>query len=141
AGNVPGAVEINHLSQSGDKIGASVWMDRRMLQAGYMAEHVSQSFGQLKNERRLALVVAGGFTNNELQPEGLTMQQGDIVNAVLLPDRDGLVIVQSDGGIRVLNLKDSELKLPLTPTTVQTIQNPLQHIEAYAQLLEWSRTR
>lgn len=138
AGN-PNAVTINHLSLGANKIGASIWMDRRSVRAGYMAQDVYQGFGRLRRGTHLAMVAAGGFTNNEGQPEGLTMQQGEIVNAVLLPDRDGLVIVQNDGGIRVLNLKDSELKLPLTPTTVLKIENPLEHIEAYAQLLDWSR--
>lgn len=59
-----------------------------------------QNQGDLDTEGLLA-ATTGGFVNAEGLPEGLTLQNGQLLNARLLPNRHGVVIVDPGGGLRV----------------------------------------
>ena len=124
--------------------GHTIWLRRPQISSTYFAyQNVSSKFRQWasKQGKTVVLATTGGFTNTNRQPEGLTIENGQIVNAVLMPDRDGLVIVSKDGGISVVNLKRTAIKLSVGTQDVLTIDNPLSSLIAYSKLLQWSRER
>lgn len=138
------AVNIFSIQDKNKKsvIGHAVWLRRPQSKANYFAyRNVTAKFQQwdARNKKTVILAATGGFTNIHKKPEGLTVEKGTIVNAVLMPDRDGLVIVHDSGGISVINLKRDTIKLSLGPKSVLTIENPLQSLIAYSQLLDWCR--
>lgn len=123
-------------------IGYAVWLRRPNIKATYFAyQNVSSKFRTWaqRNSKQVVLAMTGGFTNTLGQPEGLTVEGGNIVNAVLMPDRHGLIIVHDSGGISVVNLRSSTIKLPMSATEVLEIKNPLQSLIAYSQLLDWCK--
>lgn len=131
---------MNIRDEKGKEIGHSIWMQRPYLKAKYFAfQDVSNKFYQYKNQEDIILATTGGFTNSFHQPEGLTVENGNIVNAVLMHDRHGLVMVRESGGINVLNLKRDKFHLPLGNKKVKTINNPLESLVAYSELLSWCR--
>jgi hypothetical protein len=97
---------------------------------------VYKRFDEFRHHAPVVLAATGGFTNRLNQPEGLTAESGNIVNAVLMQDRHGLVIVD-EGGIQVLNLKRPTFRLPKGGPV---IDNPLEDLLAYSQLIGWSRS-
>lgn len=133
--------EVLLLLRRGELIGSSFWFDRHGCRAAYLATDVPRDYPPFFRANHVLAVVAGGFTNSFSQPEGLTLQSGNIVNSVLMPDRHALVLVEPEGGIRVLNLRQARIDLPLGANKTKTIQNPLGNLLAYAELLEWCRAR
>ncbi len=126
------------------EIGHSVWLRRPRMKATYFAyRNVTAKYRQWasNNRKTVALATTGGFTNIHRKPEGLTVENGQIVNAVLMPDRDGLVIVHNGGGISVINLKRNSIKLSLGAQNVLTMENPLRSLIAYSKLLHWCKTQ
>ncbi|GAK61317.1 uncharacterized protein U27_01217 [Candidatus Vecturithrix granuli] len=127
-----------------NNIGHAVWLRRPDTRSNYFAYgNVTPKFRQwaTRSNKTVILATTGGFTNIHNKPEGLTVDAGTIVNAVLMPDRDGLVIVHDSGGISVINLKRDTIKLSLNPQEVLTIENPLHSLIAYSKLLDWCRQR
>ncbi len=123
-------------------IGHAIWLRRPGLKAVYFAyQNVTAKYRQWakRYNKTVALATTGGFTNVHRKPEGLTIENGTIVNAVLMPDRDGLVIVHKSGGISVINLKRTAIKLSLGSQAVLTIDNPLHSLIAYSKLLHWCK--
>jgi len=117
-------------------IGQSVWMNRRYVHANYIAtNNVYKEYQLLRSKKNVVLASAGGFTNQRGLPLGLTIEKGKVVNAILRYDRDGLLLVQKNGGIRVLNLKRGEFHLP---GLKKPIGNPLNSLMAYSDLLNWA---
>ncbi len=136
------AVHIFAMQENGKTppIGHAVWLRRPTMKSTYFAHgNVSTQYQQWASRHKKIPVLAttGGFTNIHRKPEGLTIENGQIVNAVLMPDRDGLVIVHKGGGISVVNLERTTIKLSLGTQTVLTIENPLQSLIAYSKLLHW----
>ena len=122
------------------QIGQTVWLQRPNIKAHYFAfQNVAQKYQNFKKNNKVVLATTGGFTNSHRKPEGLTVENGNIVNAVIMHDRHGLVIVQKTGGIRVLNLKRSSFDLPIGPNKVKKIDTPLNSLVAYSELLEWCK--
>lgn len=123
-------------------IGHTVWLRRPDTRSNYFAYgNVTPKFRQwaTRYKKTVILATTGGFTNIHNKPEGLTVEAGTIVNAVLMPDRDGLVIVHDNGGISVINLRRDTIKLSLGSQSVLTIENPLHSLVAYSKLLDWCR--
>lgn len=140
--SLPPGVSVYTLSHRGERVGSAIWLPRPQLKANYLAAgNVSASYRALASSRSVALFMTGGFTNSQRQPEGLTVDRGTIVNAVLMPDRHGLVIVEESGGIRVINLQRERIQLPMGPQHTQEIGNPFTSLTAYSHLLAWCRTR
>jgi hypothetical protein len=139
---LPPSVSVYKLSNRGEQVGSAIWLPRPQLKANYLAAgNVSASYRELKGTHAVALFMTGGFTNSQRQPEGLTVDHGTIVNAVLMPDRHGLVIVEESGGIRVINLQRERIQLPMGPQNTVEIGNPFSSLTAYSSLLSWCRTR
>lgn len=134
---------IQDSSQAIPEIGHCLWLVRPNVKATYFAHKTRQTvFQRYRNwirGKQVILATTGGFTNQFRQPEGLTIEKGEIVNAVLMPDRHGLVIVHDSGGISVINLKRDEIKLSLGPATVLPIKNPLHSLIDFSKLLEWCK--
>jgi hypothetical protein len=134
-------LEIFLLRRGSEIVGSSFWFDRRVYRAAYLANDVPREYPLFLQTNHVAMVAAGGFTNSYGQPEGLTLQAGNVVNSVLMPDRHALVLIEPEGGIRVLSLRQERLELPLGANKTKAIENPLNNLLAYAELLEWCRTR
>jgi len=133
------SVNIYKVLDNQTEIGQAVWLVRPHISTSYFAyQNVPQKFWNFKSTNSVVLATTGGFTNNQAQPEGLTVENGNIVNAVLMPDRHGLITVQN-GGINVINLKKSTIRLKTGTKTSIPIDNPLYSIIAYSQLLKWCR--
>lgn len=127
-------------SASQSRIGFAIFFRRPDVHARYFADRASSRFHQTRQNGRVLLAATGGFTNNYSIPEGLSVEEGRLVNAVLMPDRHGLVLVQPSGGIRVLNLKRSRIDLPRrNGRGTQTIRNPLESLIDYSRLIQWCR--
>jgi hypothetical protein len=139
---MPPSVSVYALANRGERVGSAIWLPRPQLKANYLAAgNVSASYRELKTTHNVALFMTGGFTNSLRQPEGLTVDRGTIVNAVLMPDRHGLVVVEESGGIRVINLQRDKIQLPMGPQNTLEIGNPFSSLTAYSRLLSWCRTR
>lgn len=132
------AVEIYKLYLSNTEIGQAILLKRSVIKAEYLAfGNVPSEYDAFRNNHHVVLATTGGYTNSSHQPEGFTTEQGNIVNPVMMPDRDGLAMV-SDGGINVLDLNNDKF---LLPGGGPTIKNPLNSLLAYAQLLEWCKNK
>lgn len=106
------------LSKNGKEIGTVLVASRNQTGVGYLATKArngesldSKAIQRVKslNSSMIALT-AGGFTSSAGTPEGLTFQDGQVVNAALGPAH-ALVIVKKDGAIIVADLND-EFYLP-----------------------------
>lgn len=130
------AVKVYKLLLNNKDIGQAIWLDRRGIQASYIAfENVPARYNSFKANNKVILATTGGYTNTSHQPEGFTTEEGNIVNPIMMPDRHGLVML-SKGGINVLDLKNKSFQLP---DGGPVINNPLDSLLAYAQLLEWCK--
>jgi len=129
---------IFFLSKEQKIIGEIIWLKRPQYKAHYFAKgNVYSKYKNFlsKNNLNPRIVMTGGFTNSNRQPEGLTIEKGNIVNAVLMHDRDGLIIVRDNGGINVINLKRGKFILPKTNIQI----DPLNNIMDYSKLIKWSK--
>jgi hypothetical protein len=131
---------IFYLSKDTQRIGEIIWLERPIYKAHYFAKgNVYTKYKDFlsNNNLKSRIVVTGGYSNSFGQPEGLTIENGNIVNAVLMPDRDGLVIIEKNGGIRAINLKNGSFILP----KMNGIKiDPLSNIIDYAKLIKWSKS-
>ena len=131
-----GSVSMFNIKDASGPIGYCVWMQRPLIKANYYAAgkvaNKFHNFRKSKGPQNIVLATTGGFTNSQRQPEGLTVDKGEIVNAVMLPERHGLVIVQNDGGIRVTNIR----KPFLLPGIGYKI-DPLNSLLHYSELINW----
>ncbi|MEN8218031.1 MAG: hypothetical protein ABFS56_17010 [Pseudomonadota bacterium] len=139
------AVNILSVKKDNKHIGYSIWLKRPDIKAKYFAYKTNQQTVTQKykhwvatQNKKVVLVTSGGFTNNSSQPEGLTVESGNIVNGVLMPDRDGLVIVEKNGGIRVINLKRKTVKLPTGHGQAFNL-SPNKNLIDYSKLLNWCK--
>ena len=126
-------VRIFRLTDGKKSIGHSIWLSRPFLKVKYYADN--NVFKKYQSSQKVILATTGGFSNILHQPEGLTIENGNIVNAVLMRDRHGLVLV-NEGGINIINLKNESFRLPKS----KTIVNPLNSLLAYSELLDWGKT-
>ncbi len=136
------AVHVYKLTSrsDGSQIGYAIFLRRPELKARYFAyKDVVGKFRRIQKNASVVLATTGGFTNNLRQPEGLTAERGNVVNAVLMPDRHGLVLVDDTGGISVINLKRKIIHLRNGPNSLLRITNPLTSLISYSKLLAWCK--
>lgn len=125
----------------GKTIGHVIWMQRPNVRACYFSYSESGSVSaeflswRARTRAHLVAVTTGGYTNSANRPEGLTAQNGYIVNPVLMPDRDGLVVVDPKGGILVANLQLNEFILPQLATPL-SLRKSVVSLMAF---IEWLR--
>jgi hypothetical protein len=119
----------------GNPLGQAVFVRRPGASADYLADDLVQ---RLRAMPKRMIAMTGGFTNNYQKPEGLTIDHGTLVNAVIMHDRDALVLVERGGGIRVLDLDRPVIKLP-NSTGMLEIENPRGSLIAFSELLDWAR--
>ncbi|MBK9328011.1 MAG: hypothetical protein IPM95_01600 [Sphingobacteriales bacterium] len=138
--NTPAVRTYGLITTDGKTIGESIWLTRKDSLQEYIDAHyfaagdiVSKHERQKKDES-LIIVSSGGFNNILEQPDGFTVEGGAIINTVISPYRHGLVML-SDGGINVLNLKNSHFTIP----SGQPISNPLTTVKGYAEMVKWAK--
>lgn len=132
-----GEVRIERIADHEDRFqGHALWLRHGDSHAHYFAQgNVTGQLEHLAQTSEVMVATAGGFTNYLKQPEGLTVEEGVIVNSVIQPDRDGLLMLTREFGVNALSLKEATLMLPDS----QVIENPLHSLTAYAQLTDWCR--
>jgi hypothetical protein len=134
------AVEVYALNDGRNQVGQVIWLLRPAVRVDYLADgRVGARYQQRKTSGGVVLATSGGYTslrNGIKKPDGLTIEAGRVVNAIVMPDRDGVVMV-SQGGINVLNLDEQTFLLP----GGDGIQNPLASLVAFAHLLDWAKRR
>lgn len=132
-----GQVRIEQIiDSSGENQGQALWLRDGDSHVHYFAQgDVLEQLEVLKQSSQVMVATAGGFTNYLKQPEGLTVDQGQIINSVVQPDRHGLLILTREFGTMALSLEDEILLLP----DGRAISNPLNSLIAYAELLDWGR--
>ena len=118
----------------GEDVGQAIWLRRPDIKASYLAHgRVGNRYHAAAKAGGVVLVTTGGFTNAQSLPEGLTIDAGRLVNAMIMHDRHGLVMV-SNHGINVLNLREHGFQLPRG----RLIGNPLASLVDYSELLRWA---
>jgi hypothetical protein len=132
-------VEIYAIREADKTVGYSIWMQRPTVKVAYFASGKAyerySAFAKNVGNSDCILATTGGFTNAQKQPEGLTIDAGKMVNAVLKPERHALVIVEKDGTMRVENLK----KGLLLPSNQRQI-DPLSSLRDYSALIAWAKS-
>ena len=110
-----GEMTIKRLYQGAQEIGSTVWLKRGSdkIKAKYFAYgQVSQKYSAFNQQ--IILACAGAFTERSgatLQPQGLTVDNGAIVNRDLNGTMDGLVIVYQTGGIVISDIEKDWLSV------------------------------
>ncbi len=106
-----GDVIINTLRNGSAEIGHSLWLNRKNgnVKAKYFAhtengKSVSERFNQWKTGRKIILYCSGAYTTSGDLPEGLTIDNGNLVNRNINGTTDALVVVEAVGGIRIADM-------------------------------------
>ena len=123
------------IDSSGKSIGHSIWLETAMIKSKYFALSAFDQYSEFQKKHTVFLATTGGFTTNfnGIKPDGFTVDNGVLSNAILLHDRHGLVMF-SDNGIKVLNLKFN-FQLP----DGEQMESPLNSILTYSKLLKWCK--
>lgn len=128
-------VSIFAINQGGNIIGKSIWMSRPEIKAKYFASgNAYKGFYNFALHNKVLFFTSGGYSNNFREPEGITIENGDIINSVILPGRDALVIVEKNGGLRVCNL-GARFSLPNLRRKI----NPRNSLIDYTYFINWCR--
>lgn len=132
-------VEIFNLKDknSNRSIGHSVWMRAPRIKVQYFASSAVNQFRSFKNQQHVVLATTGGYTTNfggSKKPDGFTLENGKLINAVLLHDRHGLAVF-SNNSVQAINLKANKIKLP----NGDILDSPFESLAAYSQLLKWCK--
>jgi hypothetical protein len=131
-------VEIYAIKEADKTVGHSIWMQRPSVKVAYFASGKAyerySSFAKKVGNSDCVLATTGGFTNAQHQPEGLTVDNGKMVNAVLKPERHALVVIEKDGTMRVANLRNG-----IWLATQQRQINPLSSLRDYSALIGWAK--
>lgn len=137
SGNGDHLVDVYSLRSGNNLIGYSVWLRRPDVKATYFALSANVQYNNFKGSNSVVLATSGGYTTNLteqiVRPDGFTVEGGKLSNAVILHDRQGLVMF-SNGSIRMFNLKDS-IRLP----SGERLESPLKNIMTYSRLLQWCK--
>jgi len=96
-----------------------IWMSRKndRVRAKYFAapdyngNNVQKRYQSWSKGMSIILVSSGAYLNDQALVEGLTIDNGVVVNRTLTDKVDGLVIVYATGGIAVTNLDNGDLTL------------------------------
>lgn len=105
-------VKIYELSRNGEKIGHSVWLYRtgKNVKAKYFAykqdgKSIAERYNEWKTGKKIISYCSGPYTAQDYEkPQGLTIDNGNIVNRNIDTALDALVIVEAVGGVRVADL-------------------------------------
>lgn len=131
-------VEIYSIKEADNVVGYSIWMQQPSVKVAYFASGKAyerySDFAKNIGNKNCVLATTGGFTNAQHQPEGLTIDNGKMVNAVLKPERHALVVVEKDGNMRVMNLRQG-----FWLASIQRQVNPLSSLRDYSALISWAK--
>lgn len=124
---------------SNKNLGYSIWIDKDYINTKYFADEgtaftVYERFSEFNtNKKNIILAASGGFINKFKQPEGLTAENGKIINASLLYDRDALLLFDNYNIERLINLKLNTIKF----NDNLTINNPREDLKSYSLLIDY----
>ena len=119
-----GDVRLYSMYEDGEWIGNSIWLSRKSkkVKAKYFASgsNVAGRYKSWSSTKTIVTYCSGAFADNlidkytsigSIDPVGLNVDNGIIVNKIVDPNMDAIVIVQATGGIVVSNIKDGNLTL------------------------------
>lgn len=137
-------VKTYTLRDDGDRIGHSIWISRKSqkAKAKYFAyeqegEEVHERYDNWREDKNVFLISSGAYAtdfSNSALPTGLTVDNGIVVNRDYQDKMDGLVIIESVGGIRVSNIEDGDLYLRSLSGKVD-VKDPLDRVK----FLDWAK--
>ena len=129
---------ISYLLNNNEKIGEIIWLEKLKYKMHYLSQgNIKKKYDKflLTNKRKPRISLTGGFLNDHGNPEGFTIENGQIVNMSLMPNRDALILIENDGTSHVINLKEGTFTLPNKEKI-----NPLKYASDYAKLTNWAQT-
>ncbi len=133
-------VNVYQLTQNSSLYGYAVWFSRQSqkTKVKYFAKKNAYSnYLTWKKTKRILLVCSGAYSTsfniNIALPVGLTVDDGEKINATLQNDMDGLAIVYATGGIAVSNIKENNLYVGSLNTTLN-LNNDIDR----NTFIEWS---
>lgn len=135
-----GDMVIKRLYSGSTEIGSTIWIKRgsEKIKARYFASgQISQRYSALRQSA--VLVCSGSFTGQFLEavkPQGLTVDDGTIVNRDLSSNMDALVIVYATGGIVVSDIQKDYLSVKIEGN--QYKQLDILKSEDKTYLLDWA---
>jgi len=100
------------------EMGTAVWISRasKRVNAKYFA--YENDFGNVysrlrswKDDNEVIVACAGAYSTGDGKPDGLTVDNGTIVNRSLSEDKDALVIIYATGGVVVSDIDEGNLEL------------------------------
>jgi hypothetical protein len=101
---------------------------------------VYQRYLDWKVGRNIVLVSSGTYITKDFSgPEGLTVDNGRMVNENFTDKFDGLVIVQATGGIAVTNTKEKLVNITFASTGVKKSLDLKKYSDKY-EFIEWAKS-
>ena len=91
-----------------------------------------------RNNPGVILLSSGTYTDNYFNPQGLTIDNGVVVNQNLIRDKmDALVIVYATGGIAVTDLRQGDLSVNGIPRRLNIRNSPYD----LDDFIEWAKVQ
>jgi Ca2+/Na+ antiporter len=135
-------VQINQIFDASSKeIGQAIIAKQTKVKSVYLTKPVDNIINALSaffKEKDVFLITSGGYSNDHAQPEGFTIKNGTIVNAVLQKTGDGLVFNYCNK-VYILNLKEKLVFSNVCDGAKAeiSIDSPVNNTETYSKLLSW----
>ncbi len=141
-----GKVKIFNLKRNGRNIGNSLWLYRtgKNIKAKYFAykqngQSIYERYNDWKKGKKIISYCAGPYTTRDYsKPQGLTIDNGNIVNRNIDEKLDGLIIVEAVGGVRVVDLEKPSSEC-INLVSIGRSLNPRNSSVEKNQFINWAR--
>lgn len=141
-----GKVKIYSIKRNGSNAGHSVWLYRtdKKVKAKYFAytqngKSIYQRYNKWKSGKKIISYCSGPYTaQNYNVPQGLTIDDGNLVNRNIDKDLDGLIIVERVGGVRVVDLEKTSSQC-INLVSINKKLNPRNSSSEKNTFINWAR--
>lgn len=141
-----GKVKIYSLTRKDSNAGYSIWLYRtgKNVKAKYFAftqngKSIYQRYLEWKRGKQIISYCAGPYTSQDYRvPQGLTIDDGNLVNRNIDEDLDGLIIVERVGGVRVADLEKPSSQC-IYLVSIDRSLNPRNSSEEKNTFIKWAR--
>jgi len=141
-----GKVKIYKIKRNGSSVGYSLWLYRtgKNVKAKYFAykqngEKIYERYNDWKSGKKIISYCAGPYTaQNYNVPQGLTIDDGNLVNRDIDKDLDGLIIVERVGGVRVADLEKPSSQC-INLVSINRKLNPRNSSSEKNKFIKWAR--